>query len=169
MGNSKLLKGLAPALAILISVTVLAGCSPVPDSNNTPATTEDATFQGISVMVFQSPNCDCCGNYKEYLREHGFQVETTYIDDTSSIKREYNIAPTMTSCHTMVFAEGYFVEGHVPVEAIGKLLAEKPDIDGIILPGMPSGSPGMPEQQTEAFIIYALSEGELSEFMTIGG
>ncbi len=37
----------------------------------------------------------------------------------------------------------YFIEGHVPIEAIEKLLTEKPEIDGIALPQMPSGSPGM--------------------------
>ncbi len=73
----------------------------------------------------------------------------------------------MKSCHTTVI-EGYFVEGHVPVAAIEKLVAEKPDIDGIALPNMPAGSPGMPGRQTEAFKVYALSDGISSEFMLIG-
>lgn len=72
----------------------------------------------------------------------------------------------MGSCHTAVIAD-YFVEGHIPIEAIEKLLEEKPGIDGIALPGMPTGSPGMPGQQTEAFKIYALSAGTASEFMTM--
>ncbi len=84
----------------------------------------------------------------------------------SSIKRKYQIPQNMESCHTAVIA-GYFVEGHMPIEAIEKLLEEKPDIDGIALPGMPTGSPGMPGQQTEAFKIYALSAGTASEFMTM--
>ncbi len=85
----------------------------------------------------------------------------------SSIKKKYQIPQNMESCHTGVI-EGYFVEGHVPVEAIEELLAEKPDISGIALPGMPPGSPGMPDQKTEAFKIYALSDGTASEFMIIG-
>ena len=35
------------------------------------------------------------------------------------------------------------VEGHVPIADIRRLLAERPDIDGIAVPGMPIGSPGM--------------------------
>ncbi len=85
----------------------------------------------------------------------------------SSIKKKYQIAQNMKSCHTGVI-EDYFVEGHVPVEAIEEMLAEKPDISGIALPGMPPGSPGMPGQKTEAFKIYALSDGTASEFMIIG-
>ena len=37
------------------------------------------------------------------------------------------------------------VEGHVPYDAISKLLSDRPDIKGITVPGMPAGSnvPGM--------------------------
>jgi len=72
----------------------------------------------------------------------------------------------MQSCHTTEIGD-YFVEGHVPIEAIDKLLAEKPDIDGITLPDMPAGSPGMPGVKREEFVIYSLKDGESSEFMRI--
>jgi hypothetical protein len=130
-------------------------------------------FNEIKVTVFQLPGCECCKRYIAYLKEQGFQVETiytteeTYTEDVSSmLTKKYQIPRNMESCHTAVI-EDYFVEGHVPVEAINKLLEEKPDIDGISLPGMPSGSPGMPRQQTGAFKIYALSDGTTSEFMVI--
>ena len=84
----------------------------------------------------------------------------------SSIKEKYQIPDNMQSCHTTII-EDYFVEGHVPIEAIRKLLATKPDIDGIALPGMPSGSPGMSGIKTEAFKIYALSDGVVSKFLTL--
>ncbi len=84
----------------------------------------------------------------------------------SAIKSKYKIPQGMESCHTAVIA-GYFVEGHVPMEAIEKLLSEKPDIDGIALPGMPQGSLGMSGTKTAVFKIYALSAGTVSEFMTI--
>jgi len=35
------------------------------------------------------------------------------------------------------------VEGHVPVGAIKRPLAEKPKATGLAVPGMPAGSPGM--------------------------
>ena len=79
---------------------------------------------------------------------------------------KHNIPSELESCHTTEVA-GYFVEGHVPVEAIDKLLEEKPDIDGIALPGMPAGSPGMGGLKTEDFVIYALKDGEASVFMTL--
>jgi hypothetical protein len=72
----------------------------------------------------------------------------------------------MDSCHTLII-EDYFVEGHIPIEAIEKLLAEQPDIDGITLPDMPSGSPGMPGVKKGDFVIYSVKGGKTSEFMRI--
>ena len=84
----------------------------------------------------------------------------------SSIRKARQIPENMSSCHTAII-EDYFVEGHVPIVAIKKLLKEKLNIDGIALPGMPAGSPGMPGEKAEAFKIYALSDGVVSEFMIL--
>lgn len=83
------------------------------------------------------------------------------MEDMTSIKQTYQIPQNMISCHTGII-EDYFVEGHVPVKAIEKMVEEKPAIDGIALPGMPQGSPGMPGTQTEPFKIYALFDGKKS-------
>ena len=47
------------------------------------------------------------------------------------------------------------------------LLKEQPDIDGIALPGMPIGTPGMPGKKEEPFVVYQLIDGKFSIFMTI--
>jgi len=153
-------------ISILIVVATVAGCYSPTTSDKESHINKDVAFNENKVMVFQLPTCNCCEDYKGYLREHGFQVETTYTEDMSSIRKKYQIPQSMESCHTMVI-EDYFVEGHVPIEVIKKLVEEKPDIDGIALAGMPSGAPGMPGQKTEAFKIYALLDGKTSEFMTI--
>ena len=72
----------------------------------------------------------------------------------------------MQSCHTTIIGK-YFIEGHVPFEAVEKLLKEQPDIDGIALPGMPIGTPGMPGDKDEPYVIYQLKDGKFSVFMTI--
>ena len=74
----------------------------------------------------------------------------------------------MQSCHTTVIGK-YFVEGHMPFEAINKLLSENPDISGIALPGMPSGSPGMPGPQAEPFMVYSIKDGVSTPYFTMGG
>ncbi len=116
-------------------------------------------------VVYKSLICGCCEGFIYELKKN-FNVNIKVMDDISSIKNQYNIPPEMESCHTTVI-NGYFIEGHVPIEAINKLLEEKPEIDGIILPGMPAGSPGMSGLKKESFKIYSLKEGITSEFMEI--
>ena len=63
-------------------------------------------------------------------------------DDLSAVKTEHQAPDDLQSCHTAL-VEGYVVVGHVPVAEIERMLAERPDIVGIAVPGMPIGSPGM--------------------------
>ncbi len=118
-------------------------------------------------VIFKSQTCGCCTNYASYADRKGLDVQTTDVQNMQQIKQKYGIPASMESCHTMII-EGYFVEGHIPIEAVEKLLSEKPDIKGIAMPGMPSASPGMPGSKAGPFIIYAVNgNGETSEFMRI--
>ncbi len=78
------------------------------------------------------------------------------------------IPASVASCHVAIIeGSGYFVVGHIPIEVMDKLLADRPDMDGIALPGMPPGSPGMGGVQTESLTIYAVSHGVASPIMVI--
>jgi hypothetical protein len=144
----------------LAAVFLISGCVSTGSSiGGVPAGQAD-------FVVYKSPDCGCCVGHVAYLRNLDFTVDVIETRQLASIKSQYNIPYNMQSCHTAVI-EGYFVEGHVPIEAISKLLEEKPDIDGIALPDMPAGSPGMPGIKSGPFIIYALKNGEASEFMRI--
>ena len=118
------------------------------------------------VEVFKTPACGCCYGYVLFLEKEKYKVKQTDMRSLHSIKQKYNIPIEMQSCHTTIMGE-YFIEGHVPLEAINKLIKEQPDIDGIALPGMPIGTPGMPGEKEEPFIIYQLINGKSSVFMTI--
>jgi hypothetical protein len=126
----------------------------------------DTSVQGEKVTLYKSPTCGCCVSYSRFLKRDGYSVDFEEMTDADRVKKAHNIPLSMQSCHTSII-EDYFVEGHVPLEVIDKLLAEKPDLDGIALPGMPAGSPGMPGLKSEEFIIYGLKDGQVSEFMRI--
>ena len=68
------------------------------------------------------------------------QVEN--VQNLAPIKARYQVPSELQSCHTAI-VDGYIIEGHVPVTDIERLLAERPDITGLAVPGMPVGSPGM--------------------------
>ena len=122
---------------------------------------------GHTVTMYKDPDCGCCTGHAQALKEEGFDVIIEETNDMESVKAEHNIPLFGESCHTSVI-DGYVVEGHVPLEAIEKLLAEKPDIAGIGLPSMPIGTPGMPGPKTAPYEIYQLTEaGEMSPYLTI--
>lgn len=93
-------------------------------------------------VVYKSPTCGCCKGWAAYLQRNGYKVTVIDRDDMDQVKNDMGVPEEMRSCHTAKI-DGYVVEGHVPLEAIDKLLAEKPRAMGIAAPGMPSGSPGM--------------------------
>ena len=108
-----------------------------------------------TITVYKSQTCGCCGVYITYLRNRGFDVNVETMDDMDAIKKKYDIPEDKQSCHTSII-DDYVVEGHVPLEAINKMLDEKPTINGIALPDMPAGSPGMPGNKQGLFTIYSL-------------
>lgn len=102
----------------------------------------------------------------DYLQANGFEVESIRTDDLTEIKDRFGVPADMQSCHTSIVGD-YYVEGHVPVEAIRKLLEEQPAVSGIALPGMPPGSPGMSGEKAAPFVIYAITGGGFEEFVTL--
>jgi hypothetical protein len=78
-------------------------------------------------------------------------------NDLAEISRKAGIPSELDGCRT-AFIGDYVVGGHVPVEAINKLLTQHPSIKDITLPGMPQGSPGMYGEKTGPFTIYAIDE-----------
>jgi hypothetical protein len=104
----------------------------------TAAHAEEATV----VKVYKTPTCGCCVKWIDHLEQAGFSVESETLDNVTPIKAANGVPPRLESCHTAI-VDGYVVEGHVPADIISRLLAEKPDIAGVAVPGMPVGSPGM--------------------------
>ena len=135
--------------------------------------TRASSFEAVKnfngeMNIYKSSNCGCCGLYGSYFKRKGnSNVKITDIEDIDTIKEQYNVPSGLRSCHTTIIGD-YFVEGHIPLEAIDKLIEEKPDIAGIAMPGMPSGSPGMPGSKIGDFVIYAVEkDGSYGEFMRI--
>lgn len=95
-----------------------------------------------AITVYKSPTCGCCKRWIAHLEEAGFEVEAIDSDDMNAVKQRFDVPRNMTSCHTARIA-GYTIEGHVPADDILRLLSDKPDADGLSVPGMPVGSPGM--------------------------
>lgn len=145
----------------------LVGANTAPELNAELAAGHGSHLVGLQATFYKSPACGCCDVYAEALEASGVQV--TVVSDTNRMyeaKRRFGVPPAAASCHTFTL-DGYVIEGHVPMEALEALLAERPAIDGIVLPGMPIGTPGMPGVKTAPFEVLSLQGGKLSPFMTL--
>ena len=143
-----------------LAVVVLAACA-APTQPTTPMTSVQDAVR--SMTVYRSPDCSCCHLWADFARDAGWTIATVDKLDMAAFKAEAGVPDGAASCHTAMI-DGYFVEGHVPMAAIERLLAERPAIDGIALPGMPAGSPGMSGQLVGPLDVLAVSDGELSLF-----
>lgn len=60
---------------------------------------------------------------------------------------------------------GIVIEDHISAAAIERLLAERPAIRGLAVPGMPAGSPGMEMPgNSQPYTVHAFSDVGTSAF-----
>ena len=143
--------------SVLGVLVMLGACS----ASTSPAAEPTASVTAKPTMiVHKSPTCDCCRRWVEHARTAGFPVEIENAHDLSAVKTRLGVPPPMASCHT-VEVDGYVIEGHVPIEDVVRLLAERPAARGLALPGMPLGSPGMetPQGRKDPFATLLVLRG----------
>jgi hypothetical protein len=120
----------------------------------------------ILISVYKSPSCGCCSLWVDYMRKNGFEAKVQDVENIGALKLKLGVREEFSSCHTTEVG-GYIVEGHVPVEAVQRMLKERPKIAGIAVPGMPAGSPGMevPSGKKDSYNILAFtSDGKTTVF-----
>lgn len=96
-----------------------------------------------AMTLHRSAGCGCCLKWAQLAKAAGYPVVVKNVGDIGLVKARLGVPDSLAACHTTEVG-GYVVEGHVPFEAVAKLLRDKPKgIAGIAVPGMPAGSPGM--------------------------
>ena len=106
------------------------------------------------MTVHKDPNCGCCTAWAGLAQQAGYEVERIDSADLGAIKDRLGVPDELWSCHTVEIG-GYVIEGHVPFDAVSRLLEERPDVTGIAVPGMPAGSPGMGDDPAARYDIIA--------------
>lgn len=140
--------------------TIAAGAAPVASG---PAT---ANSSFPDMVVHKSPSCGCCRLWIGHMRSAGFRIDVRDTEQLLSVKDRVGVPPDKRSCHTAQVG-AYFVEGHVPAADVKRLLTERPDARGLVLPGMPMGSPGMemPDGSTQPYTVELVgNDGSSTEF-----
>lgn len=107
-----------------------------------PLLAEALTGAPTKITVYKSSTCGCCKAWVKHLQANGFSVAAHDVEDVEAVRRTMGVPDTLASCHTGLVGR-YVIEGHVPADLIKKLLADKPALLGLAVPGMPSSAPGM--------------------------
>jgi hypothetical protein len=142
--------GALAAIAIATALTSFAQSKPKP----------------IPMSVYKTASCGCCAKWVEYMQANGFAVKVQNVENIGALKLKLGVRPEFSSCHTAQVGD-YLVEGHVPVEAVTRMLKERPKIAGIAVPNMPAGSPGMevPDGRKDRYDILAFtSDGKTTVY-----
>lgn len=141
------------AAALVGGTTTLWGLSSSGGDATGPAASADAEF-----VVYKSPTCGCCEAWIEHMEEAGFSVAVEDRADMAALKQRLGVPTEMFSCHTAVI-NGGGVEGHVPASTVQRYLADGSPGDGLAVPGMPPGSPGMPSLSPQPYEVFVF-EGD---------
>ena len=120
------------------------------------------------VIVHKDPNCGCCSDWVQHLRDAGFAVQVAEAADLKAVRGRLGVPAALAACHTAEVA-GYIVEGHVPAEAVRRLLSDRPKAKGIAVPGMPIGSPGMEGGQPQSYTVVLFGPDGSKPFMRFIG
>jgi hypothetical protein len=118
------------------------------------ATGKPAVPAAQAITVYKTATCGCCTKWVDHLKAAGFNPTVHVVENMSQSPITRRVPDSLRSCHTATL-EGYLVEGHVPADVIKRLLREKPRVEGIAVPGMPAGSPGMESPNPEPYDIVA--------------
>lgn len=145
---------------LMFLVVGLSACSP----------SGPASPAADTVVVYKDPSCGCCSKWIEHLKQSGFKVEPHDESAMNPLKTRLGVPLELASCHTAVVG-GYLIEGHVPAQDIRRLLTEKPAIKGLVVPGMPIGSPGMEQgERKDPYEVLAFGgQGDPKVFAKHGG
>jgi hypothetical protein len=124
-------------------------------------TTEPA--ESVEITVYKTPTCGCCHQWIDLMRQEGLNLKVEEVQDIFKVMDNLGISRDLVSCHTSI-AAGYFLQGHIPADAIRRLLNERPAIRGLAVVGMPSGAPGMGGKPGGFDVLAVNRDGSTSVF-----
>lgn len=124
------------------------------------------------LTVYKNPGCGCCAVWADRMKEAGFSLSVTERNAQNVDKWRAGLKPEHQSCHTAVSDSGHIFEGHIPASIIQQFFDEQPaEAKGLVVPGMPVGSPGMESgDRVDPYDVLLLKEdGTLEVFARIPG
>ncbi len=113
----------------------------------------------VRMDIYKDPSCGHCGAWAAAMVDADFNV-VVHSEEFMVIKTRLGIPENMHGCHTAVVGD-YFFEGHVPLEAVERVLKEKPQIAGLAVPGTPECSLAAEDDSESVYEVFSLSKPDM--------
>jgi hypothetical protein len=112
------------------------------------------------VTIYMPSDCGTCLRWMEHLTARGFRTEIGDMSEWSAVRAEFALPAGSLSSHTAV-VEGMFIEGPVPAREIHLALEWRATyhIRGLVVPGVPRGSPGRESFLPQHYTVFAVRDG----------
>ena len=144
-------------LTLLLSLMLTVPAAEPQGSTQKPASTAKPAANAEKVTVYRSRTCGCCGKWVQHMRDNGFEVVEHIVERIENAPNRDRVPQKLQSCH-IATVRGYIVEGHVPADVVKDMIKKRPEIEGIAVPGMPAGSPGMESPTPEPYEVIAFTK-----------
>jgi len=142
-------------ITLLLALFLAAPLDGQPASQKKPAAATQTAAEKLT--VYRSRTCGCCGKWVQHMRDNGFEVTEHIVERIENAPNRDRVPQKLQSCHVAT-VRNYVVEGHVPADVVKEMLQKRPQIEGIAVPGMPAGSPGMESPTPEPYEVIAFTK-----------
>jgi hypothetical protein len=113
------------------------------------------------VTVYAHADCNSCLRWMQHIAARGFRTQLGPRPDWSAVRAELAVAPAYGSSFTAVVDGGLLIEGPVPARDIHRALKLRSsyDVRGLIVQGVPRGSPGADSALPEDYLVLLVGDG----------
>ena len=113
------------------------------------------------VTVYARADCDSCLRWMQHIAARGFRTQLGPQSDWPAVRAELAVAPMYRSSFTAVVDGGLLIEGPVPARDIHRALKLRSsyDVRGLIVRGVPRGSPGADSAMPEDYTVLVVRDG----------
>jgi hypothetical protein len=112
------------------------------------------------VTVYMHHDCESCRRWMEHLAASGFRTRVGDESEWPAVRAQLRLEPGFQSSHTAV-VDGLLIEGPVPARDIHLALEWRAShyVRGLVVPGVPRGSPGMESAFPQPYTVFAVRQG----------
>jgi hypothetical protein len=113
------------------------------------------------VTVYAHADCDSCRRWMQHVSARGFRTQRGPQAEQPALRAQLALGPELRSTFTAVVDGGLLIEGPAPAGDIHRALKLRAsyDVHGLVVQGVPRGSPGSSSALPEHYTVFVVRDG----------